>query len=462
MLREGATPIETPAASGEGQAESVPSRARATHAGEGGASLESRNFGQLINADEAGLDAHADPKTDVIPHERIQPFDRVQPFGRVQLDKPEPGAASFAHQPELVFLSPNEEPRRFPLFTAGQKTLVAIGIGLLLLMLGIAWLLWRQQQRDQQSQAAVAISVAQTTAPVVSPSPSSSPTPTPQVDDAAISEAVKTALQAYSPLGYARYNFAVKDGTVTVNGEAEHQPEKDGVENVVRLVVGVKSVVNKLKLKPEALLPWQLPDHPPVQVNPAEAKVLDEAMRRQVQLAEQATGREPVLLREGPRETREQKSARQREEDAAGKKAAEEHLRREAEETERRQEEQRRAEAAARARAEQARVDPGALRQGTVAWSGLVDGVEEIIIGGASASVRHIAGAPARDVKTSFSAPIPRAPVNVKLISVNGRSPISITQEPSAANGYTTIVRIDDSGKGGDKLHQFTLRWSAQ
>ena len=89
-----------------------------------------------------------------------------------------------------------------------------------------------------------------------------------------------------------------------------------------------------------------------------------------------------------------------------------------------------------------------------------VDGIDEIVITGGSASVRHVSGAPPREVKTSFSAPVPRSPGNVKLLSVNGRGAISIIQEPSPANGYTTIVRIDDSARGGEKLHQFTLRWS--
>jgi len=435
-VREDATPIETPVATDAEEA-------RAARI------LAPPNFFQAGAgvAERVSPAEDDDQKTDVIP------------FDAVRLRKTEQGDDRFAPPQELVFLSPNEEKRRFPLFTAAQKTLIAVGVGLLILMLVIAYLLWRQQRRDQLTKAEAAVTVTEV-APATLPSPPPGPPPTPPtlIDDATITEAVKTALMAYSPLGFSRFKFEVKEGAVTVNGEAEHQPEKDGVDNVVRLIAGVKSVVNNLKLKPETVLPWQLPNQPPVKVNPAEAKILDEAMRRQVQLAEQATSREPVV----PREVRERALAKQREEDAASKRAAEEQLRRETEEAERRQEEQRRTEAAARARAEQARVESGALRSGTIAWSGLVDGVEEIIIGGASASVRHVSGAPARDVKTSFSAPVPRAPVSVKLIFSNGRSPITIIQEPSSANGYTTIVRIDDSGKGGEKLHQFTLRWSAQ
>ncbi|MGH9846392.1 MAG: BON domain-containing protein [Blastocatellia bacterium] len=402
-----------------------------------------------VSAEESSTEVEADDEQQT----------GVIPFDVVRLQKTEHRDNQFTPPQDLVFLSPNEEKRRFPLFTTAQKTLIGIGAGLLIMMLVIAYLLWRQQRRDQVNNAGA---VTNTAPAAPAPVPSLPPSPTPlllaAVDDAAVTEAVKTALMAYSPLGFSRYKFEVKEGVVTVNGEAEHQPEKDGVENVVRLIAGVKSVVNNLKLKPESSLPWQLPNQPPVKVNTAEAKILEDAMRRQVQLAEQATSREPVV----PREVREQALAKQREEDAASRKAAEEQVRRETEEAERRQEEARRAEAARRARAEQARVEPGALRNGTVAWSGLVDGVEEIVIGGSSASVRHVSGPPARDVKTSFSAPVPRSPVAVKLISSNGRTPVTIIQEPSAANGYTTIVRIDDSAKGGEKLYQFTLRWSAQ
>src|SRR5581483_5120024 len=204
-----------------------------------------------------------------------------------------------------------------------------------------------------------------------------------------------------------------------------------------------------------------------------QARRFDDALLKllQNQNPEQAAGQQPEPprpgaasdpQREAERERREQELARSREEEAALRRQETERLQREAAEYERRQEEQRRAEAERRARAEQARAEAGALRSGTVAWSGLVDGVDEIIISGSSASVRHLSGDPAREARVSFSAPIPRAPVTVKLISSTGRGPISIVQEPSAANGYTTIVRVDDSSKGGDKRYEFTLRWSAQ
>ncbi|MGH9836516.1 MAG: BON domain-containing protein [Blastocatellia bacterium] len=381
----------------------------------------------------------------------------VVPFDVVRQQRHRPNEEYFAPPQDLVFLSPSDMRRRFPLFTSSQLALIAIGAGLLILMIVIAYLLWRQQQRDLSAGANNAGAVA-LPAPIATPTSDTSPTPTPTpVDDQSISEAVKLALTAYNPLGFTRYKFEVKEGVVTINGEADHQPEKDGVDNVLKLIIGVKSVVNNLTVRPE-------PPFSPVKLNTAEAKILDDAMRRQLEAGGQTAS---VDQPKQPSQTEAQReaaarAAKQREEEAALRKAAEEKLRREAEEYEKRQEELRRAEAERRARAEQARLDASVLRSGTVAWSGVVDGVDEVVISGSSASVRHVNGNPPREVKASFSAPIPRSPVKVTLISANGRGPISVVQQPSAANGYATIVRIDDSDKGGDKRYEFTLRWSAQ
>jgi BON domain len=365
----------------------------------------------------------------------------------------------------LVFLPPEEPRRRFPLLTTAQWSLIAMGAVLLLLILVIVALLWRQQRFDPGV-------VGNRPATATNPSPTRSPSPEPiptipiesiqikQLDDLRVTDAVKSSLMAYNPLGFSRYKIEVKDGVVTLEGDTEHQPEKDGAENVVKLVPGVKSVVNNMKVKPEQALA-------PVKLNVAEARLLDEALRRQVQEDEkrkidQQQQPQGEAQREAERLRREQAAAKQREEEIALRKAAEEKLRRETEEYERRQEELRRVEAERRARAEQARLDTNVLRSGTVAWSGIVDGVEEIIFSGGSASVRHLSGNPPREVRASFSAPLPRSPVTVSLIATNGRGPVEIIQQPSGANGYTTIIRIDDSGKGGDRQYEFTLRWELQ
>ncbi len=385
-----------------------------------------------------------------------KPDTDVVPLSAIRQQRVNQRPSEFSPASDMVFLSPNEAKRRFPLFTSAQLTLIAIGTGLIMIMLVIAYLLWRQQQRDI-ARPMVSPAAAIQPSPVVSPTPDPSPTPTP-TDDAALMESVKASLLAYNPLGFTHYKLEIKEGVVTISGEAEHQPEKDGAENVVKLVTGVKSVVNNLKVKPEQ-------PSAPVKLNPAEARLLDDALRKQIQTDEQnrndqsrQSPQDPQ--REAERQRREQMIAKQREEDLAQRKAAEDKLRREAEDYEKRQEELRRTEAERRARAEQAKLEASILRSGTVAWSGAVDGIDEIILSGSSASVRHLSGAPPREVRVSFSAPIPRSPVIVKLVTTSGRGQFQIVQQPSASNGYSTIIRIDDSGKGGDKRHEFTLRWS--
>lgn len=364
--------------------------------------------------------------------------------------------SEFSPPRDLVFLSPNDTTRRFPLFTSAQITLMVVGTLLTMMLVVVALLLWRQQKKDAGSpKPPVAATAA---SPLAGASPDASPTPSPS-DDAAVAEAVKASLMAYNPLGFSRYKYEVRDGVVTLSGEADHQPEKDGAENVVRLVNGVRDVVNNLKVKPE--------QPAPVKLNAAEARFLDEALNRQLSEDDRPKGdrQQPAMpdpQKEAERQRRELAAARQREEEAALRKTAEDKLRREAEEYEKRQEELRRAEAERRARAEQARAEAAVLNTGTIAWSGLVDGVEEIIFTGASSSVRHIDGNPPSEVRASFSAPIPRSPVVVRLLSSNGRGTIQITQQPASSNGYTTIVRIDDSAKPGEKRYEFTLKWTVQ
>ena len=358
----------------------------------------------------------------------------------------------------LVYLSPEDDRRRFPLLTRAQITLIGAGVFLLILMLVIGYLLWRQQKRESIATGTRPAQAITSPTPVPSPGAIASPTP---VDDAAILASARAAVTNYNPTGYPRYTVEVKDGIVTVTGEAETQPEKDGVENVIRPIAGVKAIVNNLIVR-------LAPVMAPYRLNEAEARRLDEALRkgletdRQVKDDSDRQRAQNDVEREGERRRRDAAAAKIREEEERLRREAEEKLQREAAEYERRLEEQRRLEAERRTRAEQARLEASVLRSGTIAWSAIVDGTTEILISGGSASVRNLNGEPPREVRSSFSAPVPRAPIAVKLLSAVGRGSITIAQEPSAANGYTTIVRVDDSARGGQQRYEFTLRWSAR
>ncbi|HKX26742.1 MAG TPA: hypothetical protein VJ302_03520 [Blastocatellia bacterium] len=311
---------------------------------------------------------------------------------------------------DIVFLSPNETGRRFPLLTDAHWKLVAIGIGLLVLLLVIVYLVWREDERAESSpldQSALAAPPIQVMRPSAEPRPTLPPL-VPPID-------------------------APRDEPAVVETP-----------------------------RPE----------PPVQVNAVEAKLLDDALRRQIREeekkneerseAERQKQLEHQKQQEAERQRRELAAARQREEELAWRKAAEEKLRLETEAFEKRRRELEQAEAERRSRAEEARRQANVLHSGTVAWSGMVDGVDEVVLLDATSTVRHISGQPPRQVRASFSAPIPRSSIKVDLISTNGRSPIQILQQPSTANGYATVVRIDDSAKGGDQRYDFTLRWKRE
>jgi hypothetical protein len=365
----------------------------------------------------------------------------------------------------LAYLSSTDDSRRFPLLTRAQISLIAGGAVLVLLLAAGVFLVWRKQNREIVT--LVAGGGAQTTAPpVASPTIDASPTPaTP--DDAAVLAAVNAAVANYNPTGFGKYTLEAKEGIVTINGEAETQPEKDGVENVIRPLPGVRGIVNNLIVR---LTPVMIP----TRLNEAEAKRLEEAMRKQYEgtiRAKDAKDKEDEAERERKqieadreieRRRREATAARIRDEEERQRRETDERMQREAAERERKLEEQRQNDAARRSRAEQATLQANVLRSGTIAWSGIIDGAIEIIITGGSASVRNLNGEAPREVKSSFSAPVPRAPIAVRLLSSSGRGSVGISQEPSATNGYTTIIRLDDSAKGGTQRYEFTLRWASQ
>ena len=406
--------------------------------------------------------------------------------------------------PDLPVPSPLFTPdpeRRFPRFTSAQWTLLVLGLLLLVVGLVIAWLLWRQQQLDERQISPTRAAQAQgqpSAAPALStPAPPMVPPPPPSTDpetpagEASLEEAVVATLRAYNPFGYTRYRVLVREGVVTLEGVVEHLPERTGAENVVRLVSGVKAVVNRLRIRSEEA------GGPLLRVDQAEAALLEEAARQERaraaeeaaaaklpnQASNQALGApansaDPAALeRETERLRRELLVARERAEELARRQQGEERRRRELEDALRRQSvapsspvglsppEGVAPDAGPRPailRERPMTAPPTVLASGTVAWSGVVDGADEVLLTGAAATVRNLAGAPARDVRSSFSAPLPLEPLAVRLLSTDGRGPITIVQQPAADNGFTTIVRLDDRQRGGAGRYQFTLRWSRE
>ncbi len=414
-----------------------------------------------------------------------------------------PGSEGIAPPPaaEVVMRTPDDEDgltgRRFPLFTDSQKKLMMAVVIILAFFALIGYLIWQRQKSDemrmaQEKQENIQLrslprvpAAESTSAPETAPAAVLS-------GDQSLTENVRQILTAYNPTAAAtRYKIEVKEGVVTLSGDVQSQMEKEGAESVIKPLTGIAKIVNNLAIKglmtgPGGAAPG--PNSPVMfpQVNPAEAKRLEESLKRDLaegakraeeerlrieqqnsQLAAQRTApdeaaRQEAARQESERLRRQQTATVHNEEDAAFRKQAEDRLKhREKEETDRRAEEQRKVEAPPKSEPPP-RAESNPLRSGTVTWRGVVKGVDDVIIRGSSASLQHVAGDQSKDARGVFSAAMPNAPISVRLVAAIGPAPIRIIQQPSAGNNFTTIVRVGDGSKADGKPHTFTLRWATQ
>jgi hypothetical protein len=100
------------------------------------------------------------------------------------------------------------------------------------------------------------------------------------------------------------------------------------------------------------------------------------------------------------------------------------------------------------------RRDAGALR-----WSGLVDDVAEIRIQGRRVEYISRSGRSLYNVRydvRGFGLPTYAVPLDVRRFA--GRGNVFIAQYPRSWNGWTAVIRIDDS-RGGADVYDFDLRW---
>lgn len=400
---------------------------------------------------------------------------------------------------EVVVRAPDDDQgivkRRFPLLTDSQRKMILLGVIIAIFFAVIGYLVWQRQKSDElrlamDKQEAIRLrTLSADPASSLEPIAESSPTILSNSDQGLL-ENVNQILIAYNPAAAnIRYKVEVKEGVVTLNGEVQNQLEKDGVENVIKPLTGIKKIVNNLAIKGLMVASGgNMPMSGPVmypQVNSAEAKRLEESLKRD--LAEGAKRAEEERLRieqqnaqltaqkNNPDEAAKQDTSRQvadqqqrqqtaaihNEEDAAFRKLAEERLKQREREEALKLEQQRNNQEPA-PKIESVPPNSASLRSGTVTWRGVVKGVEDIVIRGSSASLQHVSGDMAKDAKGVFSTAVPNAPIGVRLVASSGPSPIRIIQQPSAGNNFTTIVRVGDGNKADGKPHTFTLRWASQ
>lgn len=96
---------------------------------------------------------------------------------------------------------------------------------------------------------------------------------------------------------------------------------------------------------------------------------------------------------------------------------------------------------------------------GTLRWSGRVDDVVEIRITGRRVESITRSGVRVSDVSSNIRGDgLPSRSVTVEVEQLAGRGSIRVVQQPSAWNGYTAVIRIDDPS-GGASFHDFRAFW---
>jgi hypothetical protein len=91
-----------------------------------------------------------------------------------------------------------------------------------------------------------------------------------------------------------------------------------------------------------------------------------------------------------------------------------------------------------------------AQRQEIFEWNGRVDREIQITMRGSQLATRYLSNTETGRARSRVIAQLPRQDGEVVVQLLNGRGDVNVIQQPSAQNGYTTIVRLTDRASGAD------------
>jgi hypothetical protein len=92
-------------------------------------------------------------------------------------------------------------------------------------------------------------------------------------------------------------------------------------------------------------------------------------------------------------------------------------------------------------------------------WSGNVDGQLEIRIQNGRVNYRTLSGQQPTNMRADAgNMNMPRGAASVSVVQNQGRGSVSVVQQPSSFNGYTTVIRVNDP-QGGYGFYDFSLLW---
>lgn len=89
-------------------------------------------------------------------------------------------------------------------------------------------------------------------------------------------------------------------------------------------------------------------------------------------------------------------------------------------------------------------------------WSGNVDGEVEIRLQGRRMDERVLSGGEIRNERSSVVGDMPRRDAQLFISQSSGRGQVYVAQQPSAYNGYTTVIRVRDP-QGGYGYYNFEV-----
>ncbi len=84
-------------------------------------------------------------------------------------------------------------------------------------------------------------------------------------------------------------------------------------------------------------------------------------------------------------------------------------------------------------------------------WSGRVDGETRIMMRGSDVWTRDVSGRRDRRGGARISRALPSQAGQVRVQLLDGRGSADVIQQPSARNGYTTVVRVRDDDRRADR-----------
>jgi len=93
-------------------------------------------------------------------------------------------------------------------------------------------------------------------------------------------------------------------------------------------------------------------------------------------------------------------------------------------------------------------------------WTGRVDREVQITMRGRDVWTNRTDRDDARG-RVSVESALPRTDGYVRVQTLDGRGDVSVVQQPSASNGYTTIVRIRDRSSGSDR-YRLAAYWDSR